>query len=649
MRQYPLITQAVLDNQDLFRVPAFNDYYFSVNDPINERKVVFIEGNKLASRFQTLEPFQVIRIGETGFGTGLTFLLASLCFIKNAPKTARLQWVSAELFPLTGKDLDKILNRLPLTAELLQLAHQLINVWPQAIPTCHRRIFHHGQIILDLHFGDANTVFANLTGTIDAWCLDGFAPERNPELWNSKLFEIIAARSKSLATVSTYTAARTVQDGLASAGFDVKKVPGFGGKRERIQATYHGQPKRSPFAPNTPAIRPRSIVVIGAGLAGAWVANGLARRGYPVTVFDKLIPASGASGNTQGITYAKLSIESTPTSLIQMQALAGLTHWFSQMSDSTWHQTGVILVAKNATDEAHQRKLIKALPKSGSLIKPVSRSEASYLAGNLLRSGGLYIPQAGWLNPKACVETLLAHPLIQVHNYHEIKAVDSIESNHRVTIQTKNGRMQKHNFETLVWTNAIEAQLFLKMHVPLKAVRGQITKIKSHLKLKTSLCGDAYIAPGFNGFMTCGATYEPNSTDLDTRPDDNISNIKSANRLFSQPPFAPHDIIGQRVSIRTATPDYAPVVGQLAEPTSWADQLERLKDNAGFVPDRPLPFIRGQYILAGLGSRGTLTAPVTSELVISQMLGEVLPVSEQIRDALSPDRFFRRQLIRRLN
>ena len=646
MRLYPPISHAVLDKEELFRVPAFNDHYFSIKDPINERKVVFIEGNQLPCRFQALRPYQVIRIGETGFGTGLTFLLASLCFVKHAPITARLQWISAELFPLTSQDLEKILTRLPLTTELLQLALKLIDVWPKAVPACHRRLFHHNQIILDLHFGDANTVFSNLAGTIDAWCLDGFAPERNPELWNSSLFEIIAARSESLATVSTYTAARVVQDGLASAGFHVRKVPGFGGKRERLQAIYKGQPKRSAFAPWAPMIKPRSIVVIGAGLAGAWVANGLARRGYPVSVFDKQTPASGASGNTQGITYAKLSIEATPTSLIQMQALAGLNHWFSQLDDSTWHQTGVILVAKHATDETHQKNLISALPKFGSLIKPVSKSEASDLAGQLLSSGGLYIPQAGWLNPKACVDTLIAHPLIQVHSYQEIQSVSSINSNHRVIIKTKNGKLQKHDFETLVWTNAIEAQLFLKMHVPLKAVRGQVTHIKSHLKLKTPLSGDAYIAPFFDGFMTCGATYEPNSSDLTVRPNDNITNIESINRLFAQPAFGPNDIIGQRVSIRTATPDYAPVVGQIAEPQSWAERLERLKYDATFVPDTPLSFIGGQYLLAGLGSRGTLTASVASELVISQMLGEVLPVSEQIRDALSPDRFFRRKLIR---
>ena len=41
------------------RVPAsiiaFSDYYFSITDPIGERQKVFIEGNDLQERFQSLK------------------------------------------------------------------------------------------------------------------------------------------------------------------------------------------------------------------------------------------------------------------------------------------------------------------------------------------------------------------------------------------------------------------------------------------------------------------------------------------------------------------------------------------------------------------------------------------------------------------
>ena len=56
-----------------------------------------------------------------------------------------------------------------------QLADELIGGWPDPIPTCHRRFFGDGRIILDLHFKDSTSAINDLSGTIDAWCLDGFA------------------------------------------------------------------------------------------------------------------------------------------------------------------------------------------------------------------------------------------------------------------------------------------------------------------------------------------------------------------------------------------------------------------------------------------------------------------------------------------
>ena len=67
----------------------------------------------------------------------------------------------------------------------------------------------------------------DLSGTIDAWCLDGFAPERNREIWEPALFKAIAEKSNLETTFSTFTSARKVRDGLASAGFEVEKVAGF--------------------------------------------------------------------------------------------------------------------------------------------------------------------------------------------------------------------------------------------------------------------------------------------------------------------------------------------------------------------------------------------------------------------------------------
>jgi tRNA 5-methylaminomethyl-2-thiouridine biosynthesis bifunctional protein len=649
VRKYPAITPAVIDGGHPHQSGTFGDYYFSITDPIGERNAIFIDGNHLKKRFSQLASTQIFRIGETGFGTGLTFLIAYAAFLENAPPSARLQWISTERYPLTKNDLQQALNALPLSNELSKLAAMLLVDWPMCIPTCHRRLFHHGRIVLDLHFSDATHVFEDLSGSVDAWCLDGFSPDRNPDLWTDELFRAIAAHSHHDTTVSTFSAARTVRDGLTSHGFRVNKVPGFGGKRDRLEATFSNQHRSNVWAPKAHTAAIDRIAIIGGGLSGAWTARALANRGLHVEVFEQQTLASGASGNPQGITYAKLSIEATPNSLIQLQGLAHLTPWFQHFSENVWQQTGVLLLAQNDKERLHQDKLLGALPNHASFLASVSRTEASGLAGQPLRTGGLHLIPGGWLNPKRCVETVLEHPLISVKLYHQIQSVIDNDKSIQLKISHSDQSVTNHDFDLIIWANALEASRFIPMTIPLKPVRGQITHIRNTVDIQMPICGDAYLAPSWNGVMTCGATYTPNSDDLQACPTDDQLNIAAINNMMDRDRFTNDDILSHRVSIRTATPDYAPVIGQLAEPTIWSHLLDRLRLDASYQPQMPLPFMRGQYLLGGLGSRGTLTAPIISEILASQILGEVLPVSETTRHALAPDRFFRRQLIRGLN
>jgi tRNA 5-methylaminomethyl-2-thiouridine biosynthesis bifunctional protein len=69
---------------------------------------------------------------------------------------------------------------------------------------------------------------------IDAWFLDGFAPAKNPEMWNHAVLAQVARASHRGATLATYTSAGWVRRGLEDAGFAVRRVPGHGRKREML-------------------------------------------------------------------------------------------------------------------------------------------------------------------------------------------------------------------------------------------------------------------------------------------------------------------------------------------------------------------------------------------------------------------------------
>jgi len=72
-----------------------------------------------------------------------------------------------------------------------------------------------------LLFGDVAEVLPELTGTFDAWYLDGFSPDKNPAMWEDRLFPLIAARTGRGGTLATFSSAGRVRRALQAAGFSV--------------------------------------------------------------------------------------------------------------------------------------------------------------------------------------------------------------------------------------------------------------------------------------------------------------------------------------------------------------------------------------------------------------------------------------------
>lgn len=642
VRAYRTINWAEIDPTDSFRSIDFDDFYFSFKNPIGERRDLLCNGLNLKEMFEKLNNHQCFCIGETGFGTGLTFALALQIFLNHAPSSARLQWITVEAMPMSLEALGRAHKRLNLTGELLQIINQLQAEWPDRIGVCHRRFFKNGRVILDLHLGDATEILSDLNGSIDAWCLDGFSPNKNPEIWKLQLFREIARLSVKGTKIATFTSARAVTDGLGAVGFITRKVEGFQGKRNRLNATFLGENLRDSLTPNFKS-KLGHIVIVGGGLSGAWLAHSFAKRGISVSVVERYLPASEASGNRQGITYSKLSIEATPSSIVQLQGLLTLPILLKDVP--TWHQTGVLILAQSDEQTNRQKKLIAANDWPATFMKQVTTSEASDLAGIALNHGGIWLPTGGWLDLKKTTETLLNDERITVQKYSNLQAVKTENSTHQLMIERSNG-IDTIEADTVIFTNALESARFAPMDLPLIPLLGQVTELSCDIGLKVPICGETYLVPSDGMRMTCGATYRKQFLNCVSDDADDLLNIQKTNYLLSKQAFEFADISGNRTSIRTTTPDYTPIAGQLADPVIWSVALSKLKKDATYKPPSPLPFIPGLFALTGQGSRGSLTAPVTAEIVASQILGEVLPVSNSVRDALSPDRFFRRNLIR---
>ena len=224
--------------------PTFGDVYYRQGHAIAETDHNFIHGNDLIHRFQSLATADFV-IGETGFGTGLNFLRCWQIWQAHAPKNAKLTYLSCEAFPLHPDDLKKAHSAWP---SLTKYAEKLRQQMPPSIEGVHYRYFHNEAVELILAMGQAQQQLASLSATVNAWCLDGFAPKCNPDMWSVALCQEIARLSAPHATLASFTAASAVRRNLEKVGFVVKRAKGYGKKRHAIRAYYGGTgPLPPPF------------------------------------------------------------------------------------------------------------------------------------------------------------------------------------------------------------------------------------------------------------------------------------------------------------------------------------------------------------------------------------------------------------------
>ncbi len=210
-----------------------SDVYFSADSGLQETRHVFLQGNRLAERFESLSAGESFCIGETGFGTGLNFLCARQLFEQVAPPGASLDFFSVEKFPLSD---DELRAALALWPELHVQAETLLARWRRRVPGWNRWSFADGRVRLTLAIADVAEALPQLPEAyVDAWFLDGFSPAKNPEMWSGTVLANIARASREGATLATYTSAGWVRHGLQQAGFAVERVLGFGRKREMVR------------------------------------------------------------------------------------------------------------------------------------------------------------------------------------------------------------------------------------------------------------------------------------------------------------------------------------------------------------------------------------------------------------------------------
>jgi len=537
---------------------------------------------------------------------------------------AALHFVSIERHPPVQDDLRRAHVGSPWPAQ----AEALASAWPVLTPNVHALAFDGGRVQLLLVFGDVAEVLPGLRVAADAFFLDGFAPARNPAMWQPRVLKALARHAAPGATLATWSVARELRDGLTACGFEVELAPGIGGKREITLARF--VPRFVPHAlPSAAQPQARHAVVVGAGVAGACAAQALAAAGLEVTVLERRdAPAAEASGNPGGLFHGTVNGDDGPYArLFRAAALQAAQAYAGAVAEGVAGAvSGLLRLQTTAAGLPAMQALLQAQGLPADYVQALDAAEAAARAGVPLGWPAWFFPGGGWMSPPGLARHALATPGVRFIGGVNVAALERAGTAWR--LRDAAGEVLAEA-PIVVLANAAQAQALAGTAWPLRHTRGQVTHWAGPHPLRLPVAGDGYAVP-LPGGLLCGATREPGTPGDDAvREADHRWNLDRLQRLAGLAAPADASSWQGRTGYRLHTDDRLPIVGALP----LAEQPQR-RDQA-----RLLHRETGLFVLTALGARGLTLAPLMARLIAAQATGTPWPLEQELADAVDPARW----------
>ena len=578
---------------------AYQDIYHDA-DGVGEVERVFLAPADFAALLDEGRP---IVVGELGFGTGLNFaVIARHCLARGVP----LHFISFEAAPIAPDDFRDIASARqgaePVYPDLALRYPPLLAGW-------HHRSLAAGKLRLSLYWGKAESGLKSLSRQkvpVDLWLLDGFAPDRNPDMWSEELLKILGETATTGTRVTTFTSAGRVRRGLESAGFDMRRVDQRPHKRESLAGTFTASGLTRPKPPEQAS-------VIGAGIAGAAVARELAERGIRTRVYESSpAPATGASGIPATVMHPRLHHDGSPVA--ELKALA-YTHAIAASrsftedrgTDTGLKRTGALQIPSENFPAERLALVAEQYGPAGLGVELVDEQTARSLAGDQafrLQGPALWFPDACVVDTPRFTRALLDHPDIE--------------------LLTRSALNEWPDEPTVLACGMAARRFPGASYLELGEVTGQLDVLNragsALTQLTTPITGRGYLAPMDSDHIGVGATYE-----YEPWPEDEATsaNLKHVQRLLGQDWTAGKTTTETRKAVRCVSSDRNPVIGALYD-LEGAENVHRL-------------------VSVGHGSMGTVTSHLAATLIGSIVSGQFEPLDASLLALISSQRFRTRQ------
>jgi tRNA 5-methylaminomethyl-2-thiouridine biosynthesis bifunctional protein len=512
-----------------------------------------------------------------------------------------------------------LLPRLP--ALFRPLATQLLAAWPVLLPGLHRLEFENADLTLTLAFGRVEKLARQIDAHVDAYFLDGFAPQKNPEMWSPRLFGQLVRMARTGATAASWCCAGSVRRALGEAGFLVSKAPGFGDKREMTVATLRACVRRDAV----PARPQGAVAVVGGGLAGAGIAHSLALKGYAVTVFDAAfergLEASHKGHKAAALTPLISRDDDIRARLSRAGVFRALQRWQGLPEAARPVRCGTLEAAADAQEARERQITLARLSFPESWVAWVDAADASRRLGLARSEGGVFFADGLWVRPEPLLRSLLETPGVTCRAVH----VNSLEFAESGWCLRDIGGRELARASTVVVANALAAKELLATtpcadHLPglagMQALAGQVSYFALPPSLRRDLiqAAQGYCLPEVDGVSVAGGTYV-------------------ADAVRSEITRQGHEAVIDKLSVLLCVP-VADVRYWLHESQGWAGWRAVATGRLPLIG--PVAQAPGLWLACAYGSRGLTWSALAGDVIAARLSGEPSPLERDLLRAIAP-------------
>lgn len=569
------------------RSARFGDIYYSLQDGLAESRAVFLAGCHLPQAWQDMRGRDRFTVLELGFGTGLNMAALMQLWTANRPIEAHLHIFSIEGFLMDAAAAGRALKAWP---ELEPFATALLEQWPAPRHGFHHMDFPQWGVSLTIALMDVRAALTAWQGAADAVFLDGFSPALNGDMWSDDVLALVGNRCRPRARLATFTVAGAVRRGLRAAGFTVEKCPGFGRKRERLEAVRQA-PEFTAGHVLSRGIALQRIAIVGAGIAGCALTYQARLLGLEVDLFDAEGAGAGASGNPAALVTPRLDAGNNVISAVFADAYAYAGALYRRLCPQAIAGEGLSQVAGSERDLSRFARIARqALFAPGDL--------ELFSAGgdpDAPDAAGIRINRALWVRPAGVLDALAGGQRVDIRRISEIP-----EGYDAVILACGDGVFD--------WPP-------LRGRFDLRPVRGQVEYAAETDAPERALSWGGYAVPldmeGKTGLLF-GATHDRGDRGIDVREADRRRNLDSlAGIMPGRAAALAQTPLRSRAGVRVMTRDYLPAMGKVAP---------------------------GVHVLTGLGARGFCLAPLLAKALLADLADAPQPLPVQAKNILNISR-----------